>query len=226
VSAFGNSAEHSDSRVPAARALDPLQVVEGYLRGLNNKSDVSSLPTPGKAEIHEALEGLVNVLACGDCRVDKHARGDNDFALDAFLVFVGKSYAIQSDCRWPRGGGICAWIRPAHDLGFYGPFDFLDKLRMDVEIFEGSCHGMRLSKQGGVFQFVFAVWDLRNLAVVTTEGTEIQKKVKKCALCRSRTYPETRMTVCSPCGSARCTDGSEVFSILLCSWCLLQQGAS
>ena len=141
---------------PAATALWSPQIVEGNLCGLSNKSSVPGLPTPRKAEVHEALEGLVNVPSRGNCRVDHHTRGDNDFSLDPFLVLVGKSYAIQSDCRrrcWDR---IVGWKCPAHDFGFYGPFDFLDKLRVDVEIFEGSWHRLPLSKPSSVFQFVIA----------------------------------------------------------------------
>ena len=143
--------------VAAATALGLPQIVEGNLRGLSDKPDFPTLPTPGKAEVHETFERLVSLFGRGNRRVDRHASGDYDFSLDALLVFVGKSYAIQSDRRGPCGGGIACWKCPRHDLGFDGPFDFLDKLRMNVEIFEGSWHGLRLSKLPGIFQFVIAV---------------------------------------------------------------------
>ena len=115
------------------------------------------MPTPRKAKVHKAFEGLVDVLAGSDRRVDRHARGDNDFSLDTFLIFVRELYAIQSDSRGPCWDRIAAGERPAHDLRFYGSLDFLDEFRMDVEIFEGSWHRLRLSKLPGIFQFVIAV---------------------------------------------------------------------
>jgi hypothetical protein len=142
---------------PGATTLGLPQIVKGNVRGLSDESSVSGLPTPRKAEVHKALECLLNFLGCGDRCIDGHACGDDDLSLDTLLVLVREFYAVQSDSRRPYGRGIAGWERPAHDLRYYRLFDFLDKFRMDVEIFKGSWHGSRLSKQCGVFQFVIAV---------------------------------------------------------------------
>jgi hypothetical protein len=148
--------------VPAATALGSPQIVKGNLRRLSDKSSVSGLPTPRKAEVHKALECLLNFLGCVDRCIDRHACGDDDFSLDTLLVLIRKFYAIQYNSRRPYGRGIAGWERPAHDLRYYRLFDFRDKFRMDVEIFKGGWHGLRLSKQFGVFQFVIAVLDSMN----------------------------------------------------------------
>ena len=51
-------------------ALGLPQIVEGNLRGLSDKPDFPTLPTPGKAEVHETFERLVSLFGRGNRRVD------------------------------------------------------------------------------------------------------------------------------------------------------------